>query len=61
MKYFVFIIPVTFPHFSHHFSPAPLSRSELLITCFPDKWLAGKGEANTLFFEVTPNKTVNSS
>ena len=39
-------------HFSHHFPTIPLSNFGLLITCFPDKWLLGKGEENTLFFEV---------
>ena len=42
-----------YPHFSHHFPTTPPSNFGLLITCFPDKWLLGKGEENTLFFEVT--------
>lgn len=46
---FVFIIPVTFPHISTHIFPAPLSHSGLLITCFPDKWLVGRGK-ETLYF-----------
>lgn len=47
------IFCVHYPHFSHHFPTTPLRNFGLLITCFPDKSLLGKGEENTLIFEVT--------